>query len=719
MGAFTNFFHLFKPAKTDNQKVSDLNGNFDIIDAEMHKPPLTVNGVEPDSTTRDLYLETVPLAENLSSDIAQLNHGTFIERSSGGEASIEDGYASLVSIKGNYVHTGYVPESIDMTVTAATRTAPPAITATLDKTTFEEYVENEPGTYVLSYTTEWDEDPTDYGVTVTNTPVNGDSITITWDGENDPTMTVNAVTRTAPPAITATLNRATFVSYVTSSQTVVLTYTSGWSADPALYGITVTNTPISGDVITVVYVKEDRGTITVATPTSFNSTGWNLYDNTTGYAKVVDYSEDYGFMIGGTYSLLEFATTVSGTRTGITAIDGYFSIPSDGYVFVTGGDETTYILMTWSNLVDGYVGDFETYNLDTIDLSEVMLNFPNGLLAVGNTRDEIDLNAMSAISRIQRLAYNDTNLATVEASGLPYEYDTNYIYAVRATPTTTSISLDGTYTVNDHGIEYYTGTTVPVVTETLYGENLKDKLRTDVLTISAQTLTTAQKDQVAANLGIARSTLRDVPFAVGVSDWTLSNGVYTANFTTAYVTSSSKEILTYSESLRSYAQADINAEKASGGGGIKFTTTKIPTGTITGNAYVFDNNDNKIPTLIENTVTPIANGGTGQSSLAGAQQVLGITALNDQIGKLLTTSSLANLSSYTAETLISSVANRGETLNIVSCTGGNRVQDLPIIQAGTYMIIPNQNYIRIIFFGTNGSIYVYVYGTGWVHANSI
>ena len=635
MGILTPFFNLFKPAKTDPQAISKINEDLDIIDTEMHKPPLTVNGIAPDSATRDLYLETVPLADNLASEIAQLNTGTFIERMSGGEASIEDGYASLVSIKGNMVHVGFIPESINMTVTAATRTAPPAITATLDAETFEAYVENEPGTYTIEYTTEWDTSPALYGITVTNTPINGDSITVTWDGETEPVLTVNAATRTAPPAITATINRATFVSYVASSQTVVLTYTSGWSADPALYGITVTNTPISGDVITVVYVKEDRGTITVANPTAFSSTGWNLYDNDAGYARVVDYSDTYGYYLGGTYSIVEFSETLTGTKSALTVSSGYFSVPSDGFVWITGGDETTYIYATWSDWVDGYEGDFETYTVDTIDLSEVMLNFPYGLMAVGNVRDEINLNAMTAINRIQRLAYTAENLATVEASGQAYTYDTNYIYAVLATPTTTSIELDGSYTVDGHGIEFFSGTTVAVAVETLYGENLKDKLRTDVLTISEQTLTTAQKNQVAANLGIARSTLRDVPFAVGVSDWTLSNGVYTANFLSDYITSSCKVILTYEPTLEN-ARAYINAAKKTGGGGLTFTTSTIPVGTVTGTAYVFDNDDNKVPTLIENTVTPIANGGTGQSSLAGAQQALGITALNTQINSLKT-----------------------------------------------------------------------------------
>jgi hypothetical protein len=395
----------------------------------MHKPPLTVNGIEPDPTTRNLYLEQVPLADNLASDIAQINNGDFVIRTSGGDTSIEDGAASLVTIKGNMVKTGYVPEELTLTVTPATR---------------EEGV--------------------------------------------DP--------------ITATIDRDTFVAYVVASGTITLTYTTAWSADPANYGITVEGTPIAGDVITVVYVKEERGTITTATPTSFNSTGWNLYNNTDGYARVVAYSTQYGYRIGGTYSLVDFSTTLTGARTAVTVEDGLFNVAEDGYIFVTNGDATTFIYPTWTNWTDEYTGDFQTYTVDTIDLSEAMLLFPYGLLAVGNTRDEINLNVQRCVQRIERLAYTAENLETVIESGVDYDTDTNYIYAVLESPVSTAIIIDGGYTVSDHGIEFFTGTTVPVVTETLYGENLKDKLRTDVLTISEQTLTSTQKTQVQANLGL-------------------------------------------------------------------------------------------------------------------------------------------------------------------------------------------------------------------------
>jgi hypothetical protein len=184
------------------------------------------------------------------------------------------------------------------------------------------------------------------------------------------------------------------------------------------------------------------------------------------------------------------------------------------------------------------------------------------------------------------------------------------------------------------GIEYFTGTAVQVYAETIYGANLKNKLERDVLTISQQTLTASQKAQVLDNLGINASTLRDVPIAVGVSDWELVGTVYQAEFTSAYITTTSKDLVFFDRSYKTNALRDIFINKKTGGGGLILETSKVPSGTITGTVYTIDANDGKVPILIENTVTPIANGGTGQNTLAGAKQALGITDLAEQITTL-------------------------------------------------------------------------------------
>lgn len=465
MSILTPLFNLFKLQKTDGYDITQFNANMDIIDEQMAKPPLTVNEIEPDPETRNLKIDVVPLADNFTSDEAQINSGLFIARTSGGEASIADGPAWLSSIHGNQVKTGYVAESLNLTVTNAQR---------------EEGVEG----------------------------------------------------------ISATIDRDTFVEAVSASGTITLTYTTDWSADPATYGVTVTGTPISGDVITIVYVKENRGLITTANPTSFVSTGWNLYNHSVGYARVVNYSEEYGFMIDGTYTGLKFSETLSGEQTTITPVDGYFTVPADGYVFVTGGNSTdTMIWMTWSDWTEEPNGGvFAAYSQTSIDLTGVMTNFPDGLMRIGNSYDEINLNTLRAYSRIQKLEYTEENLENVIALGLPYDTDTNYIYAVRQAAVAYTISIDGEYSVSDHGMEIYLGTSIPVYSTSLYGNDLKGKLRRDVLTISQQTLSAAQKTQVQQNLNVPDKSVTD---ALNSNITTLNSKI--ANYVNSSVLDSSSK----------------------------------------------------------------------------------------------------------------------------------------------------------------------------------
>ena len=78
------------------------------------------------------------------------------------------------------------------------------------------------------------------------------------------------------------------------------------------------------------------------------------------------------------------------------------------------------------------------------------------------------------------MEYSAANRASAEASGREYEFDENYIYIVRETETVTDISLEEEYSVNEHGLEFFDGATVPVYAEILYGVNLKDKLKRGV-----------------------------------------------------------------------------------------------------------------------------------------------------------------------------------------------------------------------------------------------
>ena len=242
-----------------------------------------------------------------------------------------------------------------------------------------------------------------------------------------------------------------------------------------------------------------------------------------GYARVINYGGSW--RIDGNYSTVKFAVTPTGTQSSLTVtgdiLTGFPEDWTEGYVIVTGGDNsTTAIYPTWSDWDDGYAEhtDFAVFSKSTIDLGTVMNGdgdqvdglFPYGLMAVGTSRDEINLNIAQAVSRIERMTNNETNMAEVIASGRPYDYDTGYIYVVRETPVTTALSgsyaLEGSYTVSDHGLEWFEGSEIPVPCQTIYGTSLKNKLERDVLTISQQTLTSGQQSQVRTNIGAAAAS---------------------------------------------------------------------------------------------------------------------------------------------------------------------------------------------------------------------
>ena len=308
--------------------------------------------------------------------------------------------------------------------------------------------------------------------------------------------------------ITAEVDGDTWKEEIDESGTYVFSYDgsvwklSGNTVGLDDYGITVEGTPENGDTVTVTYVKEDRGLITPATPTAFRATGWNLFNPSVGYARVAGY--DGAYHVGGAYTALQFSATLNGEKSALTVQNGSFTVPGNGFVWVTGGNATnTYITTEWTDWTTGPTVDWAAYQETVISLAAVMsANFPNGLLAVGAIYDSISIDQGRAISRIERLDWDEDTLAEIIEEGRAYDADENYIYVVRTSPVTTTISLNGQFTANDHGIEIIDGTEVAPVTMILYGQNLKAKLTNDVLTISAQQLTDAQKAQARENIGV-------------------------------------------------------------------------------------------------------------------------------------------------------------------------------------------------------------------------
>lgn len=445
----TTHLHLVKQDPNSLPDYEKDHGNLDTLDTEIWARAKTFNG-ESVGNDGGFHIDSIPNADNLKSSMGQNDTDTYIIRTSGGEASIEDeGSSWLMSIKGNYVKTGHVDRIVNMTVS----------------------------------------------------PV----------GEDD--------------HITATIDEDTYESQMTQDGTTVFTYSTGWNLDPATYGITVTGEPVAGDVIQVVYAKEIPGTIAQSYPVKFVSTGWNLYDHANRRARLIKYSEQYNFKISGAYTSLEFVDSATGNTTVISPVSGAFALPAGsegGVLNVNGGDATTTaIWMTWSDWVSGYrwkngaQGAFQAYTESVIDMTAYMAQkFSNGLLAVGTVKDEINFNVGIALSRVERME-NDAsgvNKAAAKASGRQYDYDANWVYLERATPIEYDLTytipndeaeLDGTYTSDDHGLEMFTNTTVEVTANALYGQNLKNKLERNVVTISNQDIEPAQQAQVRENIGAA------------------------------------------------------------------------------------------------------------------------------------------------------------------------------------------------------------------------
>ena len=113
----------------------------------------------------------------------------------------------------------------------------------------------------------------------------------------------------------------------------------------------------------------------------------------------------------------------------------------------------------------------------------------------------------------------------------------------------------------------------------------------------------------------APSTLRDVPFSIATTDWVLSNGTYSYTVSSLYITSASKDFVVFDSSVRNM-QNDITTTKVYGGGGMTFSTSLIPTGTMSGHIYTIANSDGKTTIIVEDAfifkpftvaLTPVTN----------------------------------------------------------------------------------------------------------------
>lgn len=278
-----------------------------------------------------------------------------------------------------------------------------------------------------------------------------------------------------------TIDQTVFATKFPLGVTTTFTYTAdGWTlngevVDVTEYGAEITGTPLEGDYFTAAYTPANPGVITPAVFEKLVSTGNNLYNDEVGYARTVGaYTNDYGII--GTYTSLAWAETPDGDTTEITVVDGKFNLNDiadgkDGYIIVTGGDDTT--TMIWQCWTDMPATTFEEYAETSVSMPTLTNVFTDGVMcAVGDTADEIDFATGTATQRIGIIPFDAETLQEMLLAQINLDYDADYIYYELETPIVEHFTAVNQYTAYDHGIEYFDGTTVPLTCDVLYGVNI-------------------------------------------------------------------------------------------------------------------------------------------------------------------------------------------------------------------------------------------------------
>ena len=396
----------------------------------------SVNGVEAGSGG-NVALTTVPYADDLTTEDNVQVDAPFIVRTAGGQASIRSGHAWAMRLKGNCVHTGFVPEELSMEVQNAAREDPAdEITAELDRDTFVAYVGAD-AVISLVYSTAWTVDgntvdPADYGVTVTGTPAAGDAIVIRY---------VKEVRGTITPATPEKLVSTGWNLY---------NHTAGYARVAAYDGFY----KVMGAYSTIRWAETPTGTTS---------------------AVVVD--GNGLFEVPGDGFIL-----ITGGNSTDTAVICCWSDWEDGY----DGDFQAY---SESVINLSAVMASMTYGLCSVGGVYDEINF--------NTKQIIPRVKRVAYSAEAREAAEESGLAY----DFDTDYIYIEMTAEETAAATSSFQLENQYDADGHGIEYFTETDAPVGSEIAYGMSLKDRLRRDVLTISQQTLNADQKAQVLSNIG--------------------------------------------------------------------------------------------------------------------------------------------------------------------------------------------------------------------------
>lgn len=504
----------------------------------------------------NVTVTNVPTADNLTSPDAQASFDTFIYRTSGGSASLSSGDANLIYIDGNISISGRVLENFEF------ETENNIVLTVNDAAAWRSYFTSN-GTYSFQYVAaSSSEQATSSWIGQGTWLYNGNVVSLSTYGlEANLTNPIIESEISSVGITTVKIIPDTWMNMIFDSGEHEFTYIdNGWyipdnetPIDLEDYGLSFTGSVTNGDIIlihytrgtpdslcNIIYTAPVQGTITVAKPTAFSATGFNQCNPNTMclenmtiengyitshsgtnvcYCKAVG-GVDNGYVaysssgqiqnIGWCATLPQEGSAVSIAGQAVEA--NLASIPFDenGYVVVVVGNKSDICIHPkWSGSADTIYQPYRDPDVIDIPAQDTAgNNLPIwGMPRIGNVADRINLETGQYIQNIGWYENTPENMAEVVQSGVDYDYDAQNIYYV-ISPIVYNIDIDSVYQVEDFGTEEFLGTTVPVGAQTLYGQNLRDKLRTDVLTISPQELNAAQQQQIRANIGINNDILR-------------------------------------------------------------------------------------------------------------------------------------------------------------------------------------------------------------------
>ena len=171
--------------------IDKINKNSTDYDLQDSKAARSVNG------TTDSHVEQ---ADEIYTTSTQISTSAFVYRTTAGDVSIETGAASINYLEGNTVQTGHTDEVLDV----ESAFADSGTTVAIDASTWRTTVSTD-GAYTFSYDgSDWKLDDATvtlatYGLTVTGTVTEGDSITVTYVA-----LVIGTLATTTPTSFVAT-----------------------------------------------------------------------------------------------------------------------------------------------------------------------------------------------------------------------------------------------------------------------------------------------------------------------------------------------------------------------------------------------------------------------------------------------------------------------------------------------------------------------------------